>query len=67
MPLGTLPRLYTAHVHGINLLERTTLRLADKEINEDSTSKAHGRKDVAVPEVDRTSDEWRKEGDEKVP
>ena len=67
MPLGTLPRLYTAHVHGINLLERTTLRLADEEVNEDGASKTHGCKDVAVPEVDRTSDEWRKEGNEKVP
>ena len=66
-PLGALPWLDVENVHGIGLLETTTLTLTDEEISDDGTSQAAGGEDVSVLVVDGAGNVWCEEGDEEIP
>jgi hypothetical protein len=66
-PLGALPRLHAHQIHGVNLFERASLALDDKEVYDESAQNVCASEDVSVPEIDRASNERRKESQEKVP
>lgn len=66
-PLATLPRLHLANVHGVDLLQRPPLRLADEEEHNQHGGEIAPGKDISVLELDVPDDERGEERDEEIP
>ena len=67
LPLGRLARIDVQNVHRVDLLKRSTLRLAEEEVDHDCAEEVAGGEDVTVAVVNSAGDEGREEGDKEVP
>jgi hypothetical protein len=63
-PLGTLPRLDSVEIHGVNFLKSTTLPFDNEEVDDKTRDGVAASEDVAVAEVDGFGDEGCEESEE---
>lgn len=55
------------YVHGVDLLERSSLAFADEEEDNKCGGKVASSEDVSVPEVDGAGDVRREESNQEIP
>ena len=60
-PVLAVPRDNSLDVHGIQFLERAALAFHDKEVDDQTSKKVAGSKDIAVSKIDGRGDERREE------
>lgn len=67
LPLCAVPWLDSVNVHGIDLLEASSLTLTDEKVYNNKGRETAGSKDIAIAVVNCAGDVRRKERDAKVP